>query len=86
MQRIPLNSQKAPNADVIAFVAANGIDPNEVIADQLAYIANSQLTVDVFVRRDDGTKVLDHSGDRYTRGSLTVPLLSAPENHNLRSL
>ncbi|WP_104087042.1 hypothetical protein [Arthrobacter sp. GMC3] len=83
MQRISFFRKELPDAQLNAFIEANGLDPKEVIADQVATIENGQLTVVIFSQGLDGKKILNGLGDAYMKQSKTVPLISAPENFGL---
>jgi hypothetical protein len=88
MQGIPLGLKPfhPTNPDQLAFIEANGLDPADVTAGQIAQVDGGKLTVRVIARRDNKTRILNDAGDGYVTEKRTVPLLSAPENHNLRSL
>lgn len=86
MQGISFNTRTIPDPDLVAFIEANGIDHTTVPVDQVAKIHGGKLTVEVFVRGDDGRFLIDGTKKRYVREERTVPLLSTPETHNLRSL
>lgn len=80
-RRINFESFNIPDPRVMAWCEANGIDPHNVPAAQEVLIENGQITFLEFVRNEDGVIIID--GDSYAKVLRTVPLVSAPEDHNL---
>lgn len=84
-RRINFNTPILPDPRVMAWCEANGIDPSNVPAEQGALVEDGRITFVEFVRNEDGVKIIDDGGGdpHYRRVLRTVPLLSAPEDHNL---
>ena len=75
------------NDSLQAWLTANGISPCATPISAVASVDDeaSELTIEQFLLNDDGTKVIDYAyGEPEARKiTVTVPLLSAPEDHNL---
>jgi len=86
-RRINLDYPSLPDPRIIAWLEANDIDPSGVPAAQEALVENGQITIVEYVRNADGFKVPVHDSDGeltgWVRHLITLPLLSAPENHGL---
>lgn len=83
-RRINLDTHVLPDPQRCAWMEANGIDPNTVPAAQEVLVDGDKITFVAFVL-EDGHKVQDPttSEHRWLKELRTVPLLSAPENHDL---
>jgi hypothetical protein len=81
-------SQYDADPRVMAWLEANGLDPHEIPANQHAQIFGEHLTVIEFVLEQTVPgapphKTMADDGSGYKKRLRTVPLLSAPEDHNL---
>lgn len=74
-----------PNENIVDWIRSNDLEPEEVVGESVAMISDGLLTVTTFVLNEDGTKVYDKRyGALVARKEFqSVPLLSAPEDHNL---
>ena len=83
---IDLNQYDA-DPRVMAWMQANGIDPNNAPAAQYAQVAGNHLILQVWKLGEDGHKlpVHDDAGEvcAWQKQTVDVPLLSAPEDHGL---
>lgn len=66
---------------MMEWIKANGLDPRHLLYDQKALLDNGELTVAEIVFEENGAKRIN--GDRVVTKTVTVPLISAPENHGL---
>lgn len=75
------------NENLQAWSRANGVSPEDIPIASWAEVDTdaNEITFTVFQRNEDGTKVIDKTTSdwAYLKCPRTVPLLSAPENHNL---
>ena len=75
------------NDNLQAWLTANGISPRATPISAVATVDEDakELTIEQFVLNDDWTKVIDypHGEPEARKTTVTVPLLSAPEDHNL---
>jgi hypothetical protein len=88
MQRdIHLGDEKfkpIPNDNLNGWLTANNIDPKSLPINQVVAVYEKYIVLTVFIFNEDGTKLLNRGGDAgYLKELRTVPLLSAPEDHNL---
>ena len=81
-------SQYDADPRVMAWLEANALDPNHVPAAQHAHVTGGHLVIQKFETGPDGHKIPLH--DRITgelcgwqKVTVTVPLHSSPEEHNL---
>ncbi|MDQ0756072.1 hypothetical protein [Arthrobacter sp. B3I4] len=86
-RRINLDKPNLPDPQCMAWLEANGIDPSGVPAAQEVLVEDDQITLVEYVRSLDGFKlpVHDSNGELcgWKKHLVTVPMLSAPENHGL---
>ena len=85
---VDFSKYDAPDDRVLAFMAANGIDPYLVPAESVATIEGGEITVTEFLLEQavpgaPPHKSINSEGTGYKRTTRTVPLLSAPEDHGL---
>ena len=82
---VNLNFESMPDPRVVAWLEANGLDPQDVPAAQEALVHDGHgvpvLAVAVFTRNEDGVKIQGSFG--FLKHIRVVPLQSAPEDHNL---
>lgn len=75
------------NDSLQAWTLANGVSPSSVPASSTAVVDSDaeEITFTVFDLNADGTKIIDYVDGEPTfrKHALTVPLVSAPEDHNL---
>lgn len=83
----PEDYEPLPNVQLNAFITANGLSPNDVSAGQPLILEGGRLTVTEFLFEalPDGRrrKVLEPGGNSFVKRSVTVPLISPPEDHGL---
>lgn len=77
-----------PDSRVVAWIEANGLDPELIPVAVPAVIEDGQLTVTEFLLEQTVPgapphKMLSTDGTGYKKTQRTVPLLSAPEDHGL---
>jgi hypothetical protein len=65
------------------WLTDNGIDPLEVPLDSEMVVTEDAITYDRFPRDESGAYLIDKSGDRLVRESVTVPKKSSPETYGL---
>lgn len=82
-RRINLYTPNLPDPQRMAWMEANGIDPTLVPAAQEAIVTDTEISVIQFVRGEDGYLQLRPDAQSYEKQLITVPLISAPENHGL---
>lgn len=87
-RRININTPVLPDPQIMAWFEANGIDPNNVPAAQEVLVEDGKLTYIEFEMRQTVPgapphKTLASDGSGYIKRLRTVPLVSAPEDHNL---
>lgn len=82
---VNLNFDACPEPRVVAWLEANGLNPEDVPAAQEALVHDGHgvpvLAIAVFTRDEDGNKIVGGFG--YLKHIRVVPLRSAPEDHNL---
>ena len=82
---INLNFESIPDPRAVAWLVANKLDPEDIPAAQEALVHDGHgvpvLAISVFTRDQDGNKIVGSFG--YLKHIRVVPLLSAPEDHNL---
>jgi len=82
---VNLNFDSIPDPRAIAWLEANNLDPQDVPAAQEALVHDGHgvpvLAIAVFTRDQDGNKIIGSFG--FVKHIRVVPLLSAPEDHNL---
>lgn len=88
MQRdIHLGAEKfkpIPNENLNGWLVANNIDPASLPVNQVVAVFEKYIVLTVFIFNEDGSKQLNMGGSAgYLKELRTVPLLSAPEDHNL---
>lgn len=69
-----------------SWTKANGVDPADVVAAHPAVVDyNAEtITLSVFARNADGTKILAHGQDRgFYHLTRVVPMRVTPEDHTL---
>lgn len=75
------------NDNIQSWIAANGISPEDVPMSSVAAVdpTANEITFTVFQRDPEGVKVISYRNGQpeYLKCLRTVPLLSAPEDHNL---
>lgn len=81
-------SQYDADPRVMAWLEANGLDPYHVPAAQHVQVTGGHLVVQKFATGPDGHKIplLDRVTEElcgWQKVTVTLPLLSAPEDHNL---
>jgi hypothetical protein len=81
-RRINLDTPVIPDPQRIAWMEANGIDPFSVPAAQEVLVTDHEIKFVQFVRSPDGIKKLSAEGG-YEKELVTLPLISAPQNHGL---
>lgn len=79
-----------PHPPLLEFTRANGLDPWNIPVDSPMFIKGEELTATQFVHETvDGRprKVLIHNPDgtidSFAKRTVTVPLISPPEDHGL---
>jgi hypothetical protein len=84
-RRINLETPIIPDPKLCAWFEANGIDVHTVPVNQEVLVEDGNLTFIEFEVDEDGIKLTDEGGwERgYRKRLRTVPLLSAPEDHNI---
>lgn len=84
---IDLNLPEIPDARIVAWLEANGIDPNNTPSAQYVQVTDEYLIYQEFRRGSDGHKlpIHDNQGEAcaWQKRVVTAPLLSRPEDHNL---
>jgi hypothetical protein len=84
-RRVDLNTPILPDPQMFAWIEANGVDPGTVLAAQVATIEDGKLTFLEFVRDDSGAKILNSEDTGFVKRERTVPLISPPEDHGVRT-
>lgn len=79
---------EVPDERVMAWIRANGLDPELIPVRFPAVIENGKLTVTEFILGQSDPnkpphKVVSSDGNGFEKIQRTVPLLSAPEDHGL---
>lgn len=88
-REIPIHSELGTerNDRIQAWALANGVSPRIILMNSVAVVDTeaNEVTFTVFQKNEDGTNALDKSNSdwAYLKCTQTVPLLSAPEDHNL---
>jgi len=82
-RRISLNTPVIPDPQRIAWIEANGLNPNTIVADQEVIVEDGKLTFVEFLFNENGGKVLNTDGTGCVKRTRTVDLVSAPEDHGL---
>ncbi|MCT9624284.1 hypothetical protein HWD94_03990 [Pseudarthrobacter equi] len=87
-QTIDFSRFNAPDDRVLAFLNANGLDPNTIPAQSTATIEDGNLTVSEFIFEQTVPgapphKTLNDDGTGCKKTTRTVPLVSAPEQHGI---
>jgi len=77
-----------PDPRVMAWIEANGLDPNLIPVAFPAVIEGDKLTVTEFILEQSDPnkpphKAVSTDGSGFKKTQRTVPLLSAPEDHGL---
>ena len=82
---VNINYPNGPDPRAIAWLIANGVDPNNVLGEQEVLIAvgpdHAVMGYVEFIRDEGGQKIL--GGHGYLKQIIVTPMLSAPENHGL---
>ncbi len=63
---------------ICAWLEANGIEPGTVPLDARVTFDRRNMTVEMFVRHDDGRLVYDWRRDSIVRTTVTVPIRRRP--------
>lgn len=83
-RRIPLKDFHAPDPRVTAWMRANDVDPNHVVAASYALILDEKVLALVgFQIKPDGKKAFDAAVQGVIKVPIVVPMKSAPEEHGL---
>jgi len=86
-RRINLDVPNLPDPRIVAWLEANNIDPKNTPAAQEALVEDNRVTLIEYVLGADGFKLPVHDSDGepigWVKHTVTVPLISAPENHEL---
>ena len=85
-RRIPLHEYTVPDPRLTAWLEANDVDPQDVIASSYALIVDEKVVAFVGFHRDaGGKKVVDGEGAAtiVVKVPIVVPMKSAPEDHGL---
>lgn len=78
-RRWRIREDERHRAAICEWLAANGIKPRDVPIDGDARIADGALTIEVFVRDEDGRIQLNpHCPDTVMRQVVTVPVVVPP--------
>lgn len=83
---INIASRGMGDPQMMAWVRANDLDPNDILLDSEAVIDGDELTLTVFVLNEDRARVgyVDADGNAaYRKGRLTVALLAQPEDFGI---
>jgi len=87
MKYVDLNLPDLPDPRAIAWLKANGLDPNEVPAAQYVRVTDEHLIYLAFAKGPDGHKLPIHNAAgeavAWQLHLMSAPLLSAPEDHHL---
>lgn len=81
-RKLNLESMPVGYPPAVEWIKANDLDPFSVLYRQEVYVDEHAITLDRFVLTHGKAKQLGPDGNPLIQ-RVTVPLISAPENHGL---
>jgi hypothetical protein len=81
-RKLNLASMPVGYPPAVEWIKANELDPFSVLHRQNVYVDEHAITLKRFILTVGKAKQLDPDGNPLTQ-TVTVPLISAPENHGL---